>query len=378
MKTALQVGKIAGVPIQFHWTFTLVLLWLLLSSWQIGYGIDWGMLAWLGTWVGLVFLAVLLHELGHALMARRFRIGTERIVLYPLGGGAFLEQQPTRSGPELLIALAGPLVNLVLALLMVPLVWGHAVRPDLLRLMFNPGGNFPIVQAEWYDYALVIFLVLNLILALFNLLPAFPLDGGRMLRAVLSRYMDRIRASLIAAWVGIAFALAFLLIAWWVEDWFFAIGALFIGLLAMAEIRMQHQRRRLTRIVVSDHLDPSWVSVHSHEGDTLADIRAQLAAATGAELVLILDEWQQPYAVSTREAICDPSLDQRQTERFLDLLGPSSWQGLHPEENLLRLANLLDDGSPHCGFPVVDDYGQLVGLLSREKALRIMKKKEGK
>jgi Zn-dependent protease len=375
MKTVLQVGKIAGVPIQFHWTFTLVFIWVLLSSWEAGYGIDWGMVTWLSTWVGLVFLAVLLHELGHALMARRFHIATERIVLYPLGGGAFLERQPQRAGPELLIALAGPLVNLLLALAVAPLVWLHPHRPALLQLMFNPSSNIPIVPAEWYDYALVIFLVLNLILALFNLLPAFPLDGGRMLRAFLSRYMDRVRASLIAAWLGIAFALGFLLVAWWAGDWFFAVGAFFIGLLALAEVRVQHQRRRLAGMVVSDHLDPNWVSVHSHGEDTLADIRDQLAAATGAELVIILDEWQQPYAVSTREAICDEDLDARSTERFLDLLGPSNWQGLHPDENLLRLASLLNDGAPHCGFPVIDDHGQLVGLLSREKALHILKRK---
>lgn len=376
MKTTLQVGRIAGVPIQFHWTFVLVLLWVGASSWQPGYGINTAVLAWLSSWVSLVFLAVLLHELGHALMAKRLSIHTSRIVLYPLGGGAFLDRQPTRPRDEWLISMAGPLVNIVLTALLAPLVFGHPSRGDLLWLMIRPESNLVVFDTEWYDYGIVVFFALNLVLAAFNLLPAYPLDGGRMLRAVLSRRLDRHRASMISAWMGIGFALIFLLLAAWIGDVFFALGALFIGLLAGAEIALQRRRRHLSTTVVREHLAARWLRLHVHAGDTLADVREQLPSTTeGEQLVLILDEWQQPYAVSDLAGIQDPNLDEREKEAFFDLLGPRNWQGLHPRENLIRLAELLEDGNPHCGFPVIDDHGRLVGLLSRQKAIRLMKRR---
>src|SRR5262249_53034754 len=142
------------------------------------------------------FGCVLLHELGHALTARRFGIGTADITLYPFGGVARLERMPRAPGAELLIALAGPAVNVALA-------------GALLAFQWVSGG-----WGLWESWATADFFVsslitINLGLALFNLIPAFPMDGGRVLRALLSGWLGRLRATEVAATLGQALALIF-------------------------------------------------------------------------------------------------------------------------------------------------------------------------
>jgi Zn-dependent protease len=148
----------------------------------------------------LLFLCVLLHEYGHALTARRFGIGTRSITLLPIGGLALLESMPKDPRQEILVALAGPAVNLAIA---VALFLGLLIagRTGALTGFDLDGGSIPETL-----------LAANLLLAVFNMLPAFPMDGGRVLRAVLALRMDRVRATRLAARVGqvLAVGLGFL------------------------------------------------------------------------------------------------------------------------------------------------------------------------
>ncbi len=159
---SLEVGAVAQIPIRIHVTFLLLLLWLV-------FGVDTPSPVIEGLFVVAVFLCVLLHELGHALVAKRFGVQTRDITLYPFGGVASIGSQPSAKG-ELAIALAGPLVNIVIALALYPWI----TLPDLTK-----------PEAASISFPVRLFLT-NIGLAVFNLLPALPMDGGRVLRATLT------------------------------------------------------------------------------------------------------------------------------------------------------------------------------------------------
>jgi Zn-dependent protease len=184
MQVSWKLGRVAGIDVFVHPTFLLVLLFPgVLSG---------GALSLL--LVLSVFGCVLLHEFGHALMARRFGIGTEDITLYPIGGVARLQRIPRAPGAELLIALAGPAVNFAIV--------------GALMLMGSLGMAEELAGTE-LGFFLGQLAVINLFLGLFNLIPAFPLDGGRVFRALLSGWLGRARATSVAATIGRTLAIAF-------------------------------------------------------------------------------------------------------------------------------------------------------------------------
>jgi Zn-dependent protease len=182
-----KLGRVAGIDVFLHPTFLLLLAFVAMTQGGIASVVL----------MAAVFGCVLLHELGHALTARQFGIATQDITLYPIGGVARLRDLPRDPGAELLIALAGPAVNVMIALALVTLRWlglfGSPWNPSLSLLT-------PLVDE---------LIVVNVILALFNLIPAFPMDGGRVLRALLSGWLGRARATTIAAGIGRGLALAF-------------------------------------------------------------------------------------------------------------------------------------------------------------------------
>jgi Zn-dependent protease len=184
MQLSWKIGRVAGIDLYLHPTFLLILL---LPGVLTGGPLTILLLL-------SVFGCVVLHELGHALMARRFGIATEDITLYPIGGVARLRRMPRAPGAELLIALAGPAVNFALV-----------AGLSLLGLLIgDPYGASPVF-GSFFDELVVV----NLVLGLFNLIPAFPMDGGRVLRALLSGWLGRTRATIIAAGVGRLLAVLF-------------------------------------------------------------------------------------------------------------------------------------------------------------------------
>lgn len=194
-----------------------------------------------------VFLCILLHEYGHALMARRYGVETQDIILLPFGGMARLNRLPEKPVHEFLVALAGPLTNLLIALFLFPFFW-FITKPQLAA--------YPLSSPENLDDDFFLFLPLiifmNVLLAIFNLIPAFPMDGGRMLRALLSLKTNRLRATKVAVAIGIVIAifLGFYGIAY--AKWLYVFLGLFIVNTAMKEYRWVKTESLLESYYVKD------------------------------------------------------------------------------------------------------------------------------
>jgi Zn-dependent protease len=193
MFQAIPLGRAFGIPVRLHPTFFLLPLWALAST--IALGLETILLTQAVLWT--VFACVLLHELGHALAARWFGIGTRDITLYPIGGVARLDHTGGKPSEEVVIALAGPAVNLAIVLLLSPVVLS-LYAAGLFDAEGLAGLAVTYIGAVWLG---------NGILMLFNMLPAFPMDEGRVLRATLSVWMPKLRATEIAAGVGLGLAL---------------------------------------------------------------------------------------------------------------------------------------------------------------------------
>src|SRR5882762_10979856 len=192
MRWSWKIGRIAGIDLYVHATFFLLILWVVLLHALEGRSVQ-AVVSGVAFIVAL-FACVVLHEFGHALTARRFGIPTRDITLLPIGGVSRLEHIPEDPRQELQMALAGPAVNVALAAALLGVMRALGTSP--FGRVSMVGGGF-LTRLFW----------VNVSLALFNLLPAFPMDGGRVFRALLALRLDRVRATAIAARMGQALAL---------------------------------------------------------------------------------------------------------------------------------------------------------------------------
>ena len=204
MKANLNLGRVFGTDIKIHWTFFFLILWVVFSELKRG-GNKESILFNIAL-VLAIFLCVTLHELGHALAAKKFGIGTKKITLLPIGGMATIERMPELPKQELLITLAGPLVNIVIALLLYFIIPIKDIIQSNFSEIFETLSKFTLQNFLFYLF------IVNLTLVVFNLIPAFPMDGGRILRSLLAIKMNRIRATQIASTIGQFIAILFLLI----------------------------------------------------------------------------------------------------------------------------------------------------------------------
>jgi Zn-dependent protease/CBS domain-containing protein len=279
----LRFGAIRGIPIRIHITLLLLFVWIAVTYWVAGLGpgetIS-GVLL-----LALVFVTNVLHELTHALVAARFGVRTRDILLLPIGGIASLERIPDRPGQELAISLAGPALNLVLA----GLLWvGLALAGSEFSLATATAGEAFALQFMW----------INVVLAAFNLIPAFPMDGGRALRALLSRLVPRERATAIAAGIAQGIAVLLGLIGLTYNPWL-ALIAVFLWFAARRELAMVRLRGALVGV-------PASAAMQGHVEVVRAD--EPLATAAGlfvhngaAAIPVILNG--APVAALTREDV---------------------------------------------------------------------------
>lgn len=237
MKWSFKIARFAGIDVYVHATFLLLLSWV---GWQ--YWLAEGKVSAVIAGVGfilLLFACVVLHEFGHALTARRYGIRTRNITLLPIGGVASLERMPDDPKQEIMVALAGPAVNFLIALILwLWLLLSNSISPDQSGLLTESGFLHRIM-------------VINLVLAIFNLLPAFPMDGGRVVRAALSIRLGHHQATQIAANIGQALAMGMGILGLLYNPFLLFI-AVFIWVGAASETGVEQVKHTLSNITVGD------------------------------------------------------------------------------------------------------------------------------
>jgi len=178
MKASLNLGSVSGIKIKVHWTFFFLIIWIVFD--ELKRGETTNSILFNIAFVLAVFFCVVLHELGHALTAKRFGINTKKITLLPIGGMASLDRIPESPKQELLATIAGPLVNVIIAILL------YFIVPvqDYAHLNFTEA--FETLMSFSLQNFLFYLFVVNVGLVVFNIIPAFPMDGGRILRALLA------------------------------------------------------------------------------------------------------------------------------------------------------------------------------------------------
>lgn len=243
MGRSFGLGRYFGIEVKVHWTFFLLLAFFgVLGFTRTGSLLGSLLIAGL---ILALFVCVLLHEYGHALVARRLDIGVRDITLLPIGGMARLERLPEKSADEVKVSIAGPPVNVVLAALFYGAAYlGYGVSPLTLPELTTAD--------DMAQNALLYLGFINILLAAFNLLPALPLDGGRVLRGLLSARMDRVRATDITARLGQAFAVLFFLLGLLTFNIILVLVAVFIFLAASGEAQITRQREMTRGLTVSD------------------------------------------------------------------------------------------------------------------------------
>jgi len=284
MRWSLNLGSIAGTAIRIHITFLLFLVWLGVIYYRQG-GAE---AAWQGTiFIVLIFLCVLLHELGHVFAARRYGVVTRDVTLWPFGGIASMERMPDRPSEELIVAVAGPAVNVAIAALLILWLWPQL---DL--------ENFAKIEDPTVSLAVKI-AGANIILVLFNLIPAFPMDGGRVLRALLAMRTGNARATEMAATIGQGFAVVFGVLGIFYNPMLIII-AVFIFLAASGEATQAQLRAVAQGTLVSDAMITTFESLPSSA--TVSDAADALIRTTQTEFPIV-DGSGHLLGVLTRDAM---------------------------------------------------------------------------
>lgn len=237
MKGSFQIIKIAGIPVKLHWSFLLMLVWVAIEGRRNG--MNWESVGWFAVLMIGVFTCVILHEFGHAFSARRYGVKTKDIILSPLGGVARLDGLPEKPIDESVVAFAGPLVNIFLAAIFGGYGWLTS------SIDFSNLGSSRLVFGNPENFV-TLFLLINIFLALFNLIPAFPMDGGRIFRSLLSPSLGRRRATLVTTYLGQGMAILLLVLAYFLVPPrmtfylipLFLLSSVFMFFMATQEYRM--------------------------------------------------------------------------------------------------------------------------------------------
>jgi Zn-dependent protease/CBS domain-containing protein len=247
MGWSFRLGRISGINIQVHFTFFLILIWG-----AFNFGGSAGPLYGLLVTVTL-FTLVLLHELGHSVAAMAYGIRVRDITLLPIGGVARLERMPEKPIQEFVVALAGPAVNVLLAVILAPIIFALAggLGPMVLSMRSEPG----------LTGLLTFLLAANVSLAIFNLLPAFPMDGGRIFRAVMGTFLNFERATAVAVTVGRVLAVGLGIFGIMTGQFFLALIALFIFTASGQEGAAVMAKSRLQGVNAGQALTPNTISL---------------------------------------------------------------------------------------------------------------------
>jgi Zn-dependent protease/CBS domain-containing protein len=351
MLWSIPIATIAGTVVRIHMTFLLFLVWIGAAQWRVG-GREAALEGVL--FIVLIFACVLAHEFGHIFAARRYGIRTPEVTLWPIGGVASLERIPEKPSEELVVALAGPAVNVVIAALLL-LFLGLSLDGAAMTELENPRASLLARVAA-----------ANIFLVVFNLIPAFPMDGGRVLRALLAMRMGRAEATRVAARIGQGAAFLFALAGLFVNPMLIVIG-LFVYLAATAEAQHVAFRDGTQGLSVRDAMITPVETLRP--GATLGDA-VDLLLRTAQKEFPFVDSDGRPRGLLTRDALIEALRDSGAAAPILDAMVREipSLPASRPLE--AGLATLNRGKAP--ALFVLDQAGRLAGLITPENIGEMM------
>jgi Zn-dependent protease/CBS domain-containing protein len=351
MSWSLSLGRVAGIRLYVHYTFFLLLAFFGLSDW-LSTG------RWEAAVAGLLLFAcvaviIVLHELGHALAARYYGIRTRDITLLPIGGVARLERMPQKPSQELVVALAGPAVNVILA---AGIFLGSMLSGALI-------GWEALLSFE--GSLLVQLFFINVWLFLFNMIPAFPMDGGRVLRALLALRMDYVKATRIAAYVGQGIAVIFAIVGLTGvlghQNIVLVLIAVFVWSGAQAEANMVRTRAMIAGMTVGRLMATHLYAMRpddpiAHAGDIVSGgFQQDFPVVDGRKLAGMLTKKDLLEALATRP-----------TQTLASEVMRTDIQPVHPDDSV-EVALGLFQSSDSQALPVTAENDELVGMLTIDR-----------
>lgn len=359
MKGSFKLGNISGIGLFIHWTFSLLILFIVYVNYKSGQNLT--QILWSILFILCIFSTVLIHELGHALTAKKFGIKTKDITLLPIGGLARLERLPEKPSEELAVAFAGPFVNIVLAFITSLFITLPNTPEEMIGQLEN-GVNA-------YNFFLNFYLV-NIVLAIFNLIPAFPMDGGRVLRALLSYKLERHYATKIAARIGQVLALGFIFLGFFSNPILIFIG-IFVFMGAQIESEYTETKYMLKGYKVRDVLMKQYPTIDYNETLETA-VKLMLDSQNKHFLVTKNDI---PIGTLNREQIIE-ALSKKEEETELSSI-------IDKDLIMLQADSLLEDVfelvyKNKSTLMLVIENNQLIGTLDTENLLEFILIKEVK
>jgi Zn-dependent protease len=348
MRWSFTLGSFKGTAVRIHVTFVLFLLWIGFSAYQRG-----GVVAARDSvlFISAIFACVILHEFGHILTGRRFGISASEVTLLPIGGVANIDKMPDQPYQELLIALAGPAVNLVIAALL--FLGADIVGPINIAELDNP--HISLVQR---------LAVVNVFLAVFNMIPAFPMDGGRVLRAAAAMWLGWDRATRIAAQIGQIFAFVLGFLGLFGNPLLIFI-AIFVYMAAASEAEMTIATTTTKNIRVEDAMETRIATI-----DRASTIREAIETllATSQDEFPVVGRDSRLYGLIARADIIE-ALKSEDPDGPISPFVRKDAPTIAPEASLDKALKHLNEGA---SLGVVDNEGSLLGLVTRQSVAEVV------
>ena len=383
MRGSLRLFTWFGIPVHLHWSFGLIFLY----AFWIGYenNLDLIGTVWLMGFFVALFGCVLLHEYGHALTARRYGINTHDIILTPIGGIARLEKMPEKPAQEFVVAIAGPMVNVAIAILLfgLSMLVFKAEQWEFFKWFLQQQYSFSEtdettqvleetgLQPSGLLFYLPVLVATNIGLVIFNLIPAFPMDGGRIFRSLLAMRWGRVRATRWAALLGQAIAVLFIAYGLWSNAFTLALVGLFVFTTARSENSMVQLDDFLRKYQAKDLLRPQFTRLHLNDWmQSAAELLQQglerhfLVFDLSDRLVGMLDESSIVSAVKKNEL----SKEVAQYAQRVEIV--------HANESLQQIFYLIRQQGN--SIVAVGDENGLVGVIDEAGLYNFMRLQGGK
>ncbi|MGH3086378.1 MAG: site-2 protease family protein [Rubrobacteraceae bacterium] len=353
MGNSFKIGRAFGIDVKVHWTFFLLLVFFGFLSYQQTESLVAALVT--GVLILALFLCVLLHEYGHSLVAQRLGIEINDITLLPIGGLARMKSMPEKPWDEVKIAIAGPLVNVVLApiFFVIALLLGGG--------LVDAGGLISGVDSAGQFFAYLA--LINVVLAVFNLIPAFPMDGGRVLRGLLATRMGPVRATDISSAVGQAAAIGFFFVGLLTGNILLSLVSVFIFFGASGEAQLVRQRETMRGLNVRDVMGTKRRTETVTPWHTFGQVLDAVIHGYQDDFPVVDDEGKL-VGLITRSELMAAAHSPDRIMNVRDLM-KTDFPTISPDADLFTEGNKILQESGLRAIPVVEN-GELAGMLTIE------------